>query len=592
MARDANIPLFLWVATALLAHIMWGGGAGKVVEVLEDKHNVRRFALSVQRHVDLANKPLEVTLEEVPDETELDDRSLQGKANEVLEPLLSDDATPEPENQRDRELEPENTDNKTQNEIQKDKTQPQRKQPEPEDKKELEKQEKQPEKKKDEPVPIPAPPELNMSRRVAVEQHVADENQKDNPDARFIAEHANHVAEETQARITSLDENSAAPSPGSDHRGPTDDPGNAMVTDVAQSTDAPGDAEEAPSDTEEESDGKTASMASAPGAQRAGEQAMLGIGQQPLAGKEQQAAHGQQARSAQAATEASPQVVDGHEGAWYLRPAVEAREEQRARRAAKQRQARKGGATGALRQLGTLNATPGGLNPNLNASQALAAIGEEQLKQERLADGERRRSKHRGSWRAVGLERWKSALENYVAGVKPGNQTALNTAHSPFASYLNKIHRRLHPQFAERVLTQLDELPGDHPMNNPNLRTDLEIVLSSEDGRVVRMGVIRSSGVTAFDIEPLESVQRAAPFGAPPREIVSPDGNVYLQWGFHRDPIYACSTFAARPFLLRVAPKSAPPEPAPEKEPPRDERPVDGNRHGRLQTENPKRQDG
>ena len=92
--------------------------------------------------------------------------------------------------------------------------------------------------------------------------------------------------------------------------------------------------------------------------------------------------------------------------------------------------------------------------------------------------------------------------------------------------------------------------------------TALEIVLNRDDGHVVKMGVVRTSGVTAFDIAALDSVQRASPFGKPPSAIVSPDGNVYFHWEFHRDPIYACSTMNARPFLLNVP---APTEPAPTK---------------------------
>jgi hypothetical protein len=55
---------------------------------------------------------------------------------------------------------------------------------------------------------------------------------------------------------------------------------------------------------------------------------------------------------------------------------------------------------------------------------------------------------------------------------------------------------------------------------------------------------------------------------------VSPDGNVYLHWEFHRDEVFACSTMGASPFILNVpAPASEPapqlpttPAPGPSKE--------------------------
>ncbi|HEX3850689.1 MAG TPA: energy transducer TonB [Polyangiaceae bacterium] len=161
-----------------------------------------------------------------------------------------------------------------------------------------------------------------------------------------------------------------------------------------------------------------------------------------------------------------------------------------------------------------------------------------------------------GSWHPTDRIRWKSALENYVPSVRPGNQTALNTARTAFAGYLNAMHNRIHPIFADSFLGLLDQLPATHPLNDPRLGTELEIILNRESGDVVRIGVIQFSGITAFDIAALESIRRAAPFGPPPPEIVSPDGNVYVHWALHRNK-EACSTFNARPFLLKAQPKAA-----------------------------------
>jgi len=207
------------------------------------------------------------------------------------------------------------------------------------------------------------------------------------------------------------------------------------------------------------------------------------------------------------------------------------------------------------------------VNLNLSRQDATAVIGADQLALERRRDGERRRSEHRGSWSQMGIERWRASIENYVASVKPGNQTALNAARVPFASYLNHIHQRIHPIFADSFLRSLDSLPASDPLNRPDLATHLEIVVHRDDGRLVRMGVTKSSGITAFDVGALESVNAAAPFGRPPAVIVSPDGNVYLHWEFHRDPIYACSTFNARPYILKVDPEPAPPKVPPPRRP-------------------------
>jgi TonB family protein len=160
------------------------------------------------------------------------------------------------------------------------------------------------------------------------------------------------------------------------------------------------------------------------------------------------------------------------------------------------------------------------------------------------------------SWHPTDWVRWKSALENYVPSVRPGNQTALNTGRSAFASYLIAMHKRIHPIFADSFLGSLDQLPATHPLNDPRLRTEIEIILEQKSGDLVRMGVTNASGTVAFDIAALESVRRAAPFGQPPPEVVSPDGNVYVHWAFRRNT-EACSTFNARPFMLKGQPKAA-----------------------------------
>jgi hypothetical protein len=81
-----------------------------------------------------------------------------------------------------------------------------------------------------------------------------------------------------------------------------------------------------------------------------------------------------------------------------------------------------------------------------------------------------------------------------------------------------------------------------------------------------------------FDVAALDSTTRAAPFGRPPREIVSPDGRVYLHWEFHRNPAIACTTFNARPYMLNVQPKPAPTPP-----PPAPEEGADEERHGSVE---------
>lgn len=539
MLRDSRIPIVLWVAVALNVHFAFGVGA----TALGKAFGIPRFAMAVKNHIGGGGE-VEVTLE-----TEQDPESevAQQLPPEEQDPDQDEPAEPEPEPPT-----PEPT------------AEPKPEPPKPE----LKVVEKKPE--------TPAQPlTQDAKKRIAVVQHVDDPNQE-NPDAEFIADKANKVAAQTRARITSTDQNDKTPTPGGNHAGPTEAPGNSEETRVAQSEDREGVADRAPeAEPAPDKPSKTAAEA-----EPAGSKVAARAAPRPRAPPKSPA---QTPREAQAEQAASPDTLTGAEGADSAARAREAREAVAAKKPTKKRlPPPKPDPNAPPFGLGALGTTRSGVQLNLSPKVAAQAIGRDRLALERRLDSERRRSAHRGSWKSMGIEKWRAAIENYVPSVRPGNQTALNTARVPFASYLNTVHNRLHPIFADSFLASLDSLPGSHPMNRPEIKTHLEIVLSQEDGRVVRLGVTHTSGVTAFDIAALESVQRGSPYGQPPREIVSPDGNVYFHWEFHRIPHYACSTYFARPYILKVSPKSAPPEVAPPTTPPTEERPPSDERHGGL----------
>jgi TonB family protein len=122
--------------------------------------------------------------------------------------------------------------------------------------------------------------------------------------------------------------------------------------------------------------------------------------------------------------------------------------------------------------------------------------------------------------------------------------------------YRLAMHQRIHPLFADDYLATIDLLPIDHPVNrhapspephNPYLPHDLgvwttvDLVLRGTDGTIVSLGVLRSSGLDEFDAAVLETFERAAPYGAPPMDALSVDGNFYLEWTFYRSPLVSCS---------------------------------------------------
>jgi len=180
--------------------------------------------------------------------------------------------------------------------------------------------------------------------------------------------------------------------------------------------------------------------------------------------------------------------------------------------------------------------------------------GEERLAEERRAFVEERRSRFRGqATSAEEMRRFRAAIENYVPNVRPGNQTALNAAASPFANYLAAVHRRIHRQYADRFLASLPSWGGD-PHADRTLMTKLEIILN-QDGTVHRVGVVRTSGLITFDFGAYKAVLRGQPYPRPPSSILSGDGRVYFHWGFYRNE-RQCGTFNAQPYVLPNPPGS------------------------------------
>jgi len=556
MSRDAHIPLILWVCAAICAHFVLVGGGDQVAQVHEDRVALVNFANGVRQRIATGG----------PTELDIDGTVKDTAQAEQLQP------PPEDKKPEEKKKEPEKK-----KEEDKKKEEKKADAPKPEPKKET----KVVVTKSDQPPP-PPPPIVN-DRRIAVRQH-AKPNQEDNPNARFLGNEANHVEEETAATITSHDRDDENPTPGGNRTGPEKEQGDSDKTKIAESEYHRGDKERAPGESgtefdiqplpptnkpmaEKKTDGPTAQQTPQAGGDGQPQALPPIIQADPLP----QGALGQ----------SSPDVVSGP-GSWTFDPVRPGYAQgTQGTPGVDGRTLPPPGKTARTFGLGG-QAMPGHPNLNLTQTGVVALVGQDQLRKEREADGERRRSEHRGVWAASNFERWRSAIENYVSSVKPGNQTALNTAASPFATYLNGMHNRIHPIFADSFLASLDSLPGTHPLNDMHLMTALEVVLTKE-GRIARMGITKTSGNTAFDIAALDSLDRAQPFGPAPGAIVSPDGRVYLHWEFHRNEVYACSTMGARPYIINT-PGGSGPEQNPGKQPP----PTSPGKERGVPVENPR----
>jgi len=368
-----------------------------------------------------------------------------------------------------------------------------------------------------------------------------DKKQKDNPNAKRIADNANTVKEETMAKFRSYDQNASKPT-GGRQLSPSEapNPGNAADTKRGFSSEVPSDqpsrsgSEGGPVNPEKQPVARSPKAAGSQGKQgsagRAGQKGVKSI----EAGK----------------GPSSPEAATAPGGNWSLSP--EAGGDGKPKR--KGRRGR--------RAIAAIPGLPGGpkagvLGPrySISAFGLMEALGKKHLKREEQRARNTRLARHRGKFKTNQFQKYRAAIENYDPTVKPGNQTSLNAARVPFASYINRMHNRIHPIFADGFLGGLSARPPDDPLQDLKLTAHAEIVLDGQTGAVIRAGIVRTSGISTFDAGAIASIHSAGPYGQPPDVILSTDGNVYLHWEFYRDPFFACTSRFAAPYIVNVPKK-------------------------------------
>ena len=134
------------------------------------------------------------------------------------------------------------------------------------------------------------------------------------------------------------------------------------------------------------------------------------------------------------------------------------------------------------------------------------------------------------------MRAFRASLENMIPEIKPGNHTAVNAHRSVYAGYISALHREIHQKWALDFLLLLDtSYPADHPLQDPNLSTVLEFVVDAKSGKFEKTSIVNSSGQMMFDAQAVDVGLSMKNRPNPPRQIISPDGKVYLHWTFWRD---------------------------------------------------------
>lgn len=360
--------------------------------------------------------------------------------------------------------------------------------------------------------PVPATPRVKPQEvhKQAVEQHSDDPTVKPPDDARYIAEHNRRVEEETSARIRSYSEDDPQPTAGGSS-GPSEGRDNA--TEIADKREQAG--SEARHPTEREAQDRTRKrVVSTP--ERRPEVAARVAPSSGAAGSRTAAESPDSVRIPDAQRDPTAGVLLPRQGRRH-RPST--------------------GGRGNFR------------DPRLSLSwsQFSQVYSKDRLRGDREAHFAQRRSRIRGSGGGGNFEQFRTAIENYLPRVKPGNQTALNAAASPFAAFLAQVHRRIHREYAHGFLRRIPR-GANSPYDDDTLMTKLEIIFN-RDGSIHKVGVVRTSGLLSFDHGAYRSVMRSQPFPAPPKSILSGDGRAYVHWGFYRNE-RQCGTFNAEPYIL------------------------------------------
>jgi hypothetical protein len=308
MTREPNIPLFLWVAAAILTHLTWGGGAEQAAELFEERADVRRFAASVQHQLRQRFSNTEMALLDestLPELERRDDPRAAGQPDEAVADQ------PKPKDEKLEEQKPKDTPENVP-EAERKLANKEPAPPKAEEQKPKPDEPKKEEEKKEAEKAVELPQPTGDNRRVAVVQHVEDEKQADNPEAEFLADNNNRVREQTQAHVTATDQDNEKPTPGSQHVGPTDNPGDSHVTDIAQSDDAPGELNRAPSEDKLAAAKEAVSVSQPQGVPEVAGRVQGGPEKSDPGEK------GQTAQSASRAEEAVPATSNSPDGSWQV----------------------------------------------------------------------------------------------------------------------------------------------------------------------------------------------------------------------------------------------------------------------------------
>lgn len=120
---------------------------------------------------------------------------------------------------------------------------------------------------------------------------------------------------------------------------------------------------------------------------------------------------------------------------------------------------------------------------------------------------------------------------DYLEDVEEGDETALNSKQWVFASFFNRMKRRVHQNW-DPVSVWARHDPTGQVYGFKTRITRVRVTLDSE-GELTRIIVSSTSGVDLLDDEAVRAFRAAQPFPNPPAGLVDATGNITFEFGFH-----------------------------------------------------------
>ncbi|MCI5073046.1 TonB C-terminal domain-containing protein [bacterium] len=119
-----------------------------------------------------------------------------------------------------------------------------------------------------------------------------------------------------------------------------------------------------------------------------------------------------------------------------------------------------------------------------------------------------------------------NAPQNYLPELELGNETLLNAQKFKYASFFIRMKRQLENVWSPRPIVFRYNLNGKFYNTKLSIRMD-------QNGHLIAVKIVDSSGNSSLDQEAVRSVQKAAPFLNPPAQLLDQNQQLYIpSWSF------------------------------------------------------------